>query len=805
MNRNIIAPILLILTLSACSLPVATPLSPTLTAGPTPTLTITPTITPTSTPSPTPTPVPAARIEAGEKAIFDGNYPLARQEFQAAIASTLDEKVRVQAMLGMGKTDFLAENYPSALESFRTLTQNYPESQETIRAWFLLGETYYALKRYQESADAYQNYLSLRPGLLDTYVQVKRGDAFSALGDYSNAVKAYQKAEETAGDADAVNIRIELANASISSGDPGAAQKIYDEIYASTSDDYLKAEMDLFSGRALVALGKPDEGYGRWRHAVENYPLSFDSYSALVGLVEANQPVNDFNRGLVDYYAQKYDVALRAFQNYVSSTPNHDGTVLHYMALTLREMGDYKSAIDLWDSLINIYPGNRYWASAWDEKAYTQWAYLEDYNSAASGLEKFADETTGSPFAATYLMDAARIYERSGNLEKAASIWESLPARFESDASMGEAWFQAGIARFRTNNYPTSNKDFQLALLLAKVPGDRARALLWIGKTYSKTGDMKNANSAWEQAVAADPGNYYSLRSRDLSENRQPFAAPPKMNLNFDLSAERLEAASWVRIKFNLPADTDLSGPGNLQSDPRFERGTEYWNLGLYDEARLEFESIRESLKSNPADSYRFGNYLLDIGAYRSAIYCLREVLTLAGLDDHAASLTAPLYFKHVRYGLYYSDLVWSSAGETKFDPLFITSVIRQESLFEGFVHSSAGARGLMQIIPSTGISIANQLGWPQDFTPDDLYSPYISIRMGTEYLSSNRRLLSDDIFATLAAYNGGPGNASIWQDLAYGDLDLELEIIRFGETRDYIRSIYETYSVYRGLYSPMQ
>jgi soluble lytic murein transglycosylase len=174
-------------------------------------------------------------------------------------------------------------------------------------------------------------------------------------------------------------------------------------------------------------------------------------------------------------------------------------------------------------------------------------------------------------------------------------------------------------------------------------------------------------------------------------------------------------------------------------------------------------------------------------------------------MDEHSESLNAPVYFKHVRYGLYYSGIVWLAAAENAIDPLFVTSLVRQESLFEGFVRSTAGARGLMQIIPTTGASIAAQMAWPPNYSEDDLYSPYISLRMGTYYFGANSRLLNGDLYAALAAYNGGPGNAQSWQGLANGDPDLLLEIIRFWETRDYIRSIYETYDIYRSLYSPMQ
>ena len=791
--------------LQACSFGEVTPIPSTPTFGPSPTSTITPAPTSSPTPLPTATPIPAVRISSGEKSIFEGNYSQARQEFQSALTISTDDTTRASSLLGMGKTDFLSQNFSSSLESLHTLTQNYPNTDAAIEGWFLLGESDYYLKRYQEASDAYQHYLDAKPGLLDAYIQEKRGNALSALGNYKEAQKAFLAAEIAPGQLDPEKLRISLANNYLNASDPGSALKIFDDIYATTTDDYVKAEMDLLSGRALLALGRTDDGYGRWRHAVDNYPLSYDAYSALLGLVDANQPVDEFNRGLVDFYARKYDVALRAFQNYANKNPNHDGSVLHYMAQTLREMGDYKSAVALWDRLIEKYPGNHFYDSAWDERATTQWAYLGDFSSAAKGLEQFSSQNNSSPLAPTYLFEAARIYERGGELDKAAVLWESLPDRFQADTSMGDAWFQAGIIRYRQKNYALARKDFQQAVLFAKEKADRARGLMWVGKAFATVGDMQNARSTWEQSQVSDPSGYYSLRSQELLQNRQPFTAPPTLNLNVNLAGEKEEAASWLRIKFNLPVETDLSNPGALSKDSRFQRGAEFWKLGLYDQARIEFEDLRQSVKTDPADSFRLGNYLLDIGAYRSAINALREVLTLAGLVDQNTSLTAPGYFQHVRYGLFYSDIILPAASGTGFNPLFVFSVIRQESLFESFAGSNAGARGLMQIIPDTGTSISTQMGWPVDFEPKDLFSPYINVRMGTFYLNSCRQYVNGDIYATLAAYNGGPGNASIWQSLANNDLDLELEIIRYSQTRDYIRGIYEIYSMYRSFYSPVQ
>lgn len=106
-----------------------------------------------------------------------------------------------------------------------------------------------------------------------------------------------------------------------------------------------------------------------------------------------------------------------------------------------------------------------------------------------------------------------------------------------------------------------------------------------------------------------------------------------------------------------------------------------------------------------------------------------------------------------------------------------------------------------MQIIPSTGGQIVSQLGWPPNYDEQDLYRPDVSVAFGVHYLAKNRDLLDGDLYAALAAYNGGPGNALEWKRLAGEDPDLFLETVRFEETRNYIRNIYEIYVIYKRLY----
>ncbi len=764
-----------------------------------PTLTPTPTITPT----PPPTLPPVVRIDAGDQALFYGDYDLARDQYLTAYNDSTDFGVKAAALWGLGRTELADENYQAALDRLNTLITNYPESTYSARAYFLMGRAYAGLSQYTQAADAYNTYMTRVPGVLDAYVQEYRGDAFSEAQDYASAITAYNAALSASRLDDGLDVQIKIAKTRALFGDYAGALTLYDQISSTTTNDYIKAQMDYLAGNAHVALGQTDQAYARYTDAVNNFPLSYYSYLSLVELVNADVAVDELNRGLVDYYAAQYDVALAAFDKYIAENPVNDGTPHYFRAATLREMQRTDEAITEYDYFIQNYSNHARWVDAWEDKAYLQWAVLNDYPAAEKTLLDFVAGSPNSQYAPNLLMDAARVYERDNKLDEAAKTWERVANEYASSEQMPDALFLAGVTRYRLQDYSGALMIFQRNLLLASQPEERARDYLWIGKTQNIMGDNAAAQESWQQGQAADPAGYYSFRCRDLLLGRAPFETPANVNFNPDLDKERKEAEAWVRVSFKLAPETDLSGPGTLTQDARFIRGTELWELGMYDEARVEFESLRESVSASPTDSYQLANHLLGIGLYRSAITAARQVLTLAGQDNQQASLAAPPYFNHLRYGLYYHDLIINEAEKYGLDPLFMFSVIRQESLFEGFVRSTAGAHGLMQIIPDTGQQIATELAWPPAYDQEDLYRPLVSVRFGSYYLHKTRDMLGGSTYGGLAAYNAGPGNALVWNQLAGNDPDLLLEIIRFQETRNYIRFIYEIYSTYRSIYSP--
>ena len=756
--------------------------------------------TPTSTPTPISTPVIVFSIADGEQALFFGDWEGALEIYTNVLDTTSDADLRSAALLGLGRTQYHLRDLDTALQTLLTLLAEYPASEHIPVAHIVLAEIYSDLDRYQNVADSLSAYLVLRPGIIDSYIQEWRGDALISVGNMPAAIEAYQIALASERVGDTLPIEIKIANAYVYQGDHNTALVAYQDLYNRTNNDFTKAYLDFLMGQSYTALEQADQANAVYLDAVENFPLSYDTYQALIILVESGYPVSEFDRGLIDYYAGQYSLSIAAFDRYLTETPENASTVHYYRALAFRALGDLETAIAIWDDIIQNYPEQAHWDDAWEQKAYSQWAYLEQYVPARQTLLDFVDQNPWHERCAEFLFDAARIAERDRDLGLAASIWQRIPPEYPSTEYVSRAIFLSAISLYRLGDYQSALAEFDRYSGSTADVGERAAAQFWLGKTYQIIGDVSSANAAFGRAVAEDPTGYYSERSRDILLGREPFTPPLVYDLGVDPEYERVEAEYWMREVFAIPEGVNLTGPGPLLNDLRLLRGTELWSLGLYDQARLEFESLWQAIRTNPMDNYRLANYLVELGYYRTAVFAAREVLNLNQMDD-AATMNAPIYFNHLRFGSYFRDLVIPIANAYDFHPLFLFSVIRQESLFASWVQSSAGARGLMQIIPSTGANIAEQAGWPPNYIDDDLYRPKVSITFGADYLSAQRDYFDGDLYVALAAYNGGPGNAAVWKELAGDDPDLFLEVIRFGETRQYIRGIYELFSIYRRLY----
>ena len=760
-------------------------------------------VLPTLTPRPTATPIipPAQAEHPGDKAYFYGDWETAAARYQASLTDAAGDEDVSAALLGLGKTYYQQEDYQKSLRHLRDLVTSYPEADVLPEAYIALARTYHALGRSLEEAEAYNGYQRLKQGIIDSFIEEQKGDAYSAANQHLAAIKAYQTSLAADSSSLNLNLQMKIGQEYMALEDYPTAELIFRDLYQQTTNDYQKARADYLLGQIYLETEQPEKAQEVFLDAVENYPLSYDSYLSLVELVERGIPVNELDRGLVDYFAGQYTLAVEAFDRYLAD-PDSDNlaTAYYYKAFAHRALEQYDQALAAWQTLIDAHPDDDYYDNAWEFKAYTEWWYLGLYSQASQTLLDFVSLNPYHSRAAEFLFDAGRIQERAGRLDQAAALWKRVFDEYPASPYARQALFLSGIAEYREANYSRALTTFSLSEEASRSLEESSQALFWIGKTHQKLGSEDAALAAWQQAANADPTGYYSERSRDLLQDRPPFSPPQNYDLGFDVNSERQRAQEWMLETFTLPPETNLDGLGPLADDPRVVRGTEYWHLDLYEQARAEFEDLREEYAYDPVTSYRLAVYLRELGLYRPAIFAARQVLNAAGMDD-AQTMNAPLFFNHIRFGPYYSELVIEASQEYQIHPLLLFSVIRQESLFEGFVRSSAGARGLMQIMPATGQERAERAGWPENYTAEDLYRPIVSITFGAQYLNFTRSYFEGDLYAALAGYNAGPGYAGSWHELAQSDPDLFLEIIRFDETQTYLKSISEVFAIYRRIY----
>ena len=152
-----------------------------------------------------------------------------------------------------------------------------------------------------------------------------------------------------------------------------------------------------------------------------------------------------------------------------------------------------------------------------------------------------------------------------------------------------------------------------------------------------------------------------------------------------------------------------------------------------------------------------------------------------------------------LRFPLAYAESFNSTAAEFSLPPHLLYAIARQESALMHDVRSSAGALGLMQLMPGTGREMAARAGLR--ISSQDLLNPELNIKLGTRYLSQLLQDFNGNRILATAAYNAGPNRVKQWLQRSQSTplpFDVWVETIPYGETRNYVESVL-TYTVIYG------
>jgi soluble lytic murein transglycosylase len=167
-------------------------------------------------------------------------------------------------------------------------------------------------------------------------------------------------------------------------------------------------------------------------------------------------------------------------------------------------------------------------------------------------------------------------------------------------------------------------------------------------------------------------------------------------------------------------------------------------------------------------------------------------LLALPSLRGVIRRLTLPLE---------HADIIRQQARDEHVDPALIAAVIFAETKFDPRT-SSAGAEGLMQILPATALFLAHRSG-ATTFTTADLATPQVNIAYGSYYLRYLLNEFDGNETLALAAYNGGEANVDDWIAAAHAaGRRFTLTAIPFPETRNYVAKVERAQQEYRADYA---
>ncbi len=157
---------------------------------------------------------------------------------------------------------------------------------------------------------------------------------------------------------------------------------------------------------------------------------------------------------------------------------------------------------------------------------------------------------------------------------------------------------------------------------------------------------------------------------------------------------------------------------------------------------------------------------------------------------------------QEVALPLRHDDIIRQQASEKGLDPALIAGVIYAESHFRDQT-SSAGAKGLMQLMPSTADYIAQKSGGTA-FVQGDLATPQVNISYGSWYLRYLLQKYGGREVLALAAYNAGEGKVDEWTAVASGRGEdfRAADHIPFAETRHYVQTVLDARGEYRRTYA---
>ena len=372
-----------------------------------------------------------------------------------------------------------------------------------------------------------------------------------------------------------------------------------------------------------------------------------------------------------------------------------------------------------------------------------------------------------------------------GDAEVAATHWtRKLRDRF-SPEDQGWAWGQLGAHGAR-QHHPRALEWF------ANANGIQLRddQLEWRVRAALREGDWREVRAAIEQMTPLGRNEsawlYWHGRARGAlgqPEEAQILLARVAGEHHFygKLALEELGRSLAIPPRGYTPTASDLA---EAAGNPGLQRAVALLRLGLRMEGIQEWNWTVRGMDDRQllaAAEFARANEIWD-----RAIFTANQTV---GLHDFSVRFPAP-----------YRAVFSEQARSQGLDESWVLGLVRQESRFSTTAKSSAGASGLMQLMPRTARWVAQRLGM-KGFSLAQVNDIDVNIALGTSYLRYVLDSVDGHPVLAAAAYNAGPGRARKWKADRALEGAIYAESIPFTETREYVKRVMSNTVYYAALY----
>jgi soluble lytic murein transglycosylase len=417
-------------------------------------------------------------------------------------------------------------------------------------------------------------------------------------------------------------------------------------------------------------------------------------------------------------------------------------------------------------ALAAIKPG-----SALEAEAAYHLAKIQDKRSDnVSGYEAVATRFAGSEWAEEALFALASHHQTDRRQEDATRYFKRLIEAHPEGRYVDRAAWRAGWGEYGAGRYE------QAAAIMEGAARQRPRAnvtpalLYWSGRARQQLGQAERARALLAETLARYAHLYHGIRAREALQQLPGGPHAP-----------------------SLDAATTALAPREPLAAADGERVRQLLLIARWDEAESELRVLPSSALVQGTIAWLEWKR----GRLRPAITAMKRAYP-EYMGERGEQL--PVEAWRILYPLDYEEVLRGKAVEEGLDPALVAALVCQESTFDPDAVSVAGARGLMQIMPPTGRSLARRFGIT--YKRQVLHQPETSLDFGTHYLRGLMDRYAGRVERALAAYNAGPSRVDAWT-AGRRDMPAEefIESIPFSETRLYVMTILAAQEQYRRIY----